>query len=252
MTTGSDYEVRPEELRAVVGNVTHVLLNLYGVIQEVMSLDLAKTNYAVIGAPVSAGDIAMKAETARTLLSILRLLKQINDAAHTVANAYQQTDANVASGYGGRPTVGTGDGSIPSYSSLAVANDAMYSTRDGARPMEAVIEHLRAAGVNPFAHGNVPAWAFDSPSQFANWLDHSGQNGTGLVNVYTATTTPSAMSGRLMPGDVVVMESPAGGSHVYVTGWDGQFYNNGPVTVPDQASNVRVYRPVDATTALWR
>jgi len=37
-----------------------------------------------------------------------------------------------------------------------------------------------------------------------------------------------------------------------VTGWDGQFYNNGPATVPDHAANVRVYRPVDATTDLWR
>jgi len=208
MTTGSEFEIHPEELRSVVGNVTGILLNLYSVVQEMTGMSLTGATFAPIGAQVAAADVAMKAEQATTLLSLLRLLKQINDGVNQVVQAYSRHDDHVAASFGGSP------------------------------------------GSSSSRYTPIPDWAHSNPNQYANWLSRSSDTGIGMVNVYSATAEPSSVHGRLMPGDVMVVEPGSGGdAQIYVMGSDGRFHNG--ATAPNGPSTVHIYRPVDDSTVIW-
>lgn len=208
MTTGSEFEIHPEELRSVVGNMTGILLNLYSVVQEMTGTSLTGSTFAVIGAPVAAADVAMKAEQATTLLSLLRLLKQINDGVNQVVQAYTRHDEHVATSFGGNP------------------------------------------GTSSSRYAPIPDWAYSNPNQYASWLSRSSDTGIGMVNVYSANAVPSSVHGRLMPGDVMVVEPGGGGdAQIYVMGNDGRFHNG--ATAPHSPSTVHIYRPVDDSTVIW-
>lgn len=269
MTTGSRYEVRPEAVRGVVGNVFGTLMQLLATVVEMEGQQLPPTAYGAIGSPVAAASGAMQTQLSRSLRSLLSVLQETNELAQRSAADYEAADLTVAESLGGgaapaaTPTVADAPQGVPvdtgdlggRLAHLVVADSA--GGRGEPQAVDNVVAYLTEAGLGQLRHQPLTDVSFVDATAFADWLDTdpANQERAGLIGVYSGEMTRGdELSGVVQQGDVVVGQPlPAFGDApvVAVAGDDGQLYNHGVVDAAPWLSRVRVYRPIDEASSLW-
>ncbi|GAB3147943.1 hypothetical protein GCM10027290_31900 [Micromonospora sonneratiae] len=257
MTAGSSYNVRPDAVRGVVGNVVGILLQVYSTVMELEALTLAPTKFAKIGSPVASANIAMQGQLVGTMRTLLQLLQEVNDLVHRSANDYEAADRAVAAALGGR--VGELAGPVTSGGEPAGAALAGYAINDSAGAngepgsVGNVLDYLTHARLGDLANRPLTEVTFTDARDFADWLDRSpaNQERVGLLAVYSGSGRD--VSGVVNTGDVVVVQPYVGdsGPVIGVAGANGQLYNHGAVGSAAQFGRVRVYRPMTDATPLW-
>ncbi|HEY0698713.1 MAG TPA: hypothetical protein VGD43_13000, partial [Micromonospora sp.] len=133
MTTGSSYNVRPDAVRGVVGNVVGILLQVYSTVMELERLTLPPTSFAKLGSPVASANIAMQGQLVGTMRTLLQLLQEVNDLVHRSANDYDDADRAVAAALD------------PALADLAGRNDDPELRTCYARELAGVVDRERAA-----------------------------------------------------------------------------------------------------------
>lgn len=270
MTTESRYEVRPEAVRGVVGNVFGTLMQLLGTVVELEQMELPPAAYGAIGAPVASASGAMRTQLIQTLRSLLSVLQETNELAQRSASDYEAADVSVAQSFGGgaRESVAVNPSAVPDgiavpdagglggqLARLVVADSA--GLRAEPHSVGNVVDYLTDAGLGQLRHEPLTDVTFADATAFADWLDAdpAHQERAGLIGVYSAEMTRrEELAGVVQQGDVVVGQPlPAFGDAavVAVTGGDGQLYNHGPVDAAPWLSRVRVYRPIGEASSLW-
>lgn len=254
MTTGQSYNVRPEAVRGVVGNVVGILLQVYSTVSELQRMTIAPLSFARLGSPVASANVAMQGQLVSTMRTLVQLLQEVNTLVHRSANNYGAADDAVATALGGAPTQTTPASGSPAGTALAgfAVND---SAGAGGEPGSVgnVLNYLARAGLGDLATRPLTEVTFTDARDFANWLDHSptNQERVGLLGVYSGTGRDVA--GLVHPGDVVVVQPFTGDPSpvIGVAGADGQLYNHGQVGTTSDLARVRVYRPMTDATPLW-
>lgn len=250
MTTGSSYNVRPDAVRGVVGNVVGILLQAYSTVMELERLTLAPTSFAKLGSPVASANIAMQGQVVGTMRTLLQLLQEINDLVHRSANDYDDADRAVAAALGGAPT-GTGAAPSAALAGYAINDSAGAAGEPGS--VGNILEYLGRAGLGELSARPLTEVTFRDARDFADWLDRSpaNQERVGLLAVYSGSGRD--VSGLVHPGDVVVVQPVVGdgGPVIGVAGAGGQLYNHGAVGSAAEFGRVRVYRPMTDATSLW-
>ncbi len=253
MTSTGQYNVSPEAVRSVVGNVGGIIMQTVNSVLELESMIVAPTSFATIGSAVASANTQLQGRQVTAMRSLLTLLQQVNDLVKRSVDDYDSADQAVATGYGG----GQATGSTPTTSGLwsspagaAVAGQAVAaSTAAAPQPhsVDNVVGYLTNAGVGSAA--GVPT---SSPHDFASWLDASPdhQAGLGVIGVYSGAARGFGdVPGGVRGGDLAVIDPGAGasdpGTMLGVIGNSGQLYNNGLVQ-PDfgAVATLRVYRPM--------
>ncbi len=261
--TQPSYEVRPEAVRSVVGNVTGTLMQILRTVVELEQMELPPSAYGAIGAPVATAGSAMRSQLAENLRSLLSVLQETNELAQRSADDYEAADRSVAVSFGG-----TGDATAPAGAALSGENrlagelagiamaDSGYP-RGEPQSVGNIVDYLTRAGLGQLRGQPLTDVSFPGPTAFADWLDTdpSHQERAGVIGVYSGEMTRrDELSGVVQQGDVVVGQPlPAFGDApvVAVAGADGQLYNHGPVDAAPWLSRVRVYRPIGEASALW-
>lgn len=252
MTSAGQYNVTPEAVRSIVGNVGGIIMQTMTMVLELETMIVAPTSFATIGSAVASANTQMQGQQVATMRSLLTLLQQVNNLVKTSVDAYDTADHAVASGYGGQnATTGTTPTTTGLWSSPTgslVASQAVGSgTGLAAQPgsVTNVVGYLNAAGLGNGA--NVPT---ASPHAFVSWLDASPQNqaGLGVIGVYSGTARGFGdVPGGVHNGDVIAIDTGSSGTtnQLGVIGNSGQLYNNGLVQ-PDfgDVATLRVYRPM--------
>lgn len=271
MTTGSQYEVRPEAVRGVVGNVFGTLMQVLATTVELEGMRLPPAACGAIGSPVAAASGAMQAQLTQNLRSLLSVLQETNTLAQRSADEYEAADLSVAGAYGGgaapagQPPVATPDvatgGQVDAgdlggrLAHLVVADSA--GARGEPQAVDNVVAYLTDAGLGQLRQRPLTEVTFADATAFADWLDTdpTNQERAGLIGVYSGEMTRrEELAGVVQQGDVVVGQPlPAFGDApvVAVAGGDGQLYNHGVVDAAPWLSRVRVYRPIDEASSLW-
>ncbi|MEV5764037.1 WXG100 family type VII secretion target [Micromonospora sp. NPDC052213] len=250
MTTGSSYNVRPDAVRGVVGNVVGILLQAYSTVMELERLTLAPTSFAKLGSPVASANIAMQGQVVGTMRTLLQLLQEINDLVHRSANDYDDADRAVAAALGGAPT-GTDAAPSAALAGYAINDSAGAAGEPGS--VGNILDYLGRAGLGELSARPLTEVTFRDARDFADWLDRSpaNQERVGLLAVYSGSGRD--VSGLVHPGDVVVVQPVVGdgGPVIGVAGAGGQLYNHGAVGSAAEFGRVRVYRPMTDATSLW-
>lgn len=252
MTSTGQYDVSPEAVRSVVGNVGGIIMQTMNSVLELESMIVAPTSFATIGSAVASANTQLQGQQVASMRSLLTLLQQVNDLVKRSVDDYDSADQAVATGYGGQQT-----GTTPTSSDLwsspagaAVAGQAVAAgtgTSPQPHSVSNVVGYLTGAGVGSAA--GVPT---SNPQDFVSWLDASPdhQAGLGVIGVYSGAARGFGdVPGGVHDGDLAVIEPGAGasdpGTMLGVIGNSGQLYNNGLVQ-PDfgAVATLRVYRPM--------
>ncbi len=189
MMTGSSYNVRPDAVRGVVGNVVGILLQVYSTVTELERLTVTPTSFAKLGSPVASANIAMQGQIVGTMQTLLQVLQEVNDLVHRSANDYEAADQAVAAALGGGTATGTGTST----------GDALAG--------HAVNDSAGAAG-EPGSVGNVPEDNWDPTYHSPN--PHPAIVGTTKVGGHEVPTYD--MTGHQPP-----QERPAGNLDQWIT-----------------------------------
>ncbi|BCL12537.1 WXG100 family type VII secretion target [Micromonospora sagamiensis] len=249
MTTGSSYNVRPDAVRGVVGNVVGILLQAYSTVVELERLTLPPTSFAKLGSPVASANIAMQGQVVGTMRTLLQLLQEVNDLVHRSANDYDEADRAVAAALGGGST---GSGAAPSAALAGYAINDSAGAAGEPGSVGNILDYLGRAGLGELSSRPLTEATFRNAGDFADWLDRgpANQERVGLLAVYSGSGRD--VSGLVHPGDVVVVQPAGDGAPVIgVAGAGGQLYNHGAVGSAAESGRVRVYRPMTDATPLW-
>ncbi|WP_405103219.1 WXG100 family type VII secretion target [Micromonospora sp. NBC_01412] len=254
MTTGSSYNVRPDAVRGVVGNVVGILLQAYSTVMELEQLTVAPTSFAKLGSPVASANITMQGQVVGTMRTLLQVLQEVNDLVHRSANDYDDADRAVAAALGGSPAgTGASTGAEPGAALAGYAINDSAGTAGEPGSVGNVLDYLGRAGLGELSARPLTDVTFHDARDFADWLDRSpaNQERVGLLAVYAGSGRD--VSGLVHPGDVVVVQpfTGDGGPVIGVAGANGQLYNHGAVGSAAEFGRVRVYRPMTDATALW-
>lgn len=255
MTSAGQYNVTPEAVRSIVGNVGGIIMQTVNTVLDLEKLVVSPTSFATIGSAVASANTALQTQQVAAMRSLLTLLQQVNNLVKQSVDAYDSADRAIAHGFGGQPTTTgtTPTGTTALFSSpaaAAVAGQAITSGVGGsAQPgsVTNVVGYLAAAGVG--AQSGVPT---SSPHEFVAWLDTSPDNqaGLGVLGVYSGTARGFGdVPGGVQNGDMVIIDPGAGtsgsGTMLGIIGNSGQLYNNGLVQpVFGDVATLRVYRPM--------
>ena len=253
MVSTGQYDVTPEAVRSIVGNVGGIIMQTMNSVLALESMIVAPTSFATIGSAVASANTQLQSQQVAAMRSLLTLLQQVNDLVKRSVDDYDSADQAVATGFGGSTTTGstpTTSGLWSSPAGAAVAGQAVAaSTAAAPQPHSVgnVVGYLTGAGVGSAA--GVPT---SSPHDFASWLDASPdhQAGLGVIGVYSGAARGFGdVPGGVLNGDLAVIDPGAGasdpGTMLGVIGNSGQLYNNGLVQ-PDfgAVATLRVYRPM--------
>ncbi|MCW3815929.1 hypothetical protein ONA91_15910 [Micromonospora sp. DR5-3] len=254
MMTGSSYNVRPDAVRGVVGNVVGILLQVYSTVMELERLTLAPTSFAKLGSPVASANIAMQGQLVSTMRTLLQLLQETNDLVHRSANDYDAADQAVAAALGGGlNSAGESTGPAPSAALAGYAINDSAGAAGEPGSVGNVLDYLSRARLGELSVQPLTDVTFRDARDFADWLDSSpaNQERVGLLAVYSGSGRD--VSGLVHPGDVVVVQPFAAdaGPVIGVAGANGQLYNHGAVGSAAAFGRVRVYRPMTDATPLW-
>lgn len=252
MTSAGQYNVTPEAVRSIVGNVGGIIMQTVNTVLDLEKLVVAPTSFATIGSAVATANTAMQTQQVAALRSLLTLLQQVNNLVKQSVDAYDSADQAVAQAYGGNQTTTATTATLfSSPAASAVAGQAV-SSGIGGTPQPGsvtnVVGYLTSAGVGTSAT-NVPT---SSPQAFVAWLDASPDNqaGLGVLGVYSGAARGFGdVPGGVLGGDMVVIDPGAGangvGPMIGIIGNSGQLYNNGLVQpVFGEVATLRVYRPM--------
>jgi hypothetical protein len=254
MTSPGQYNVTPEAVRSIVGNVGGIVIQAVNTVLDLERLVVPPTSFATIGSAVASANTAVQAQQVVALRSLLALLQQVNNLVKQSVDAYDSADQAIARGYGGQPAaVGTTPASatalFSSPGAAAVAGQAISGSIGGTpQPgsVTNVLGYLTSAGVCPPGSA-VPT---TSPHEFVAWLDASPDNqaGIGVIGVYSGAARGFGdVPGGVLGGDMVIIDAGANGSGTMlgIIGHSGQLYNNGLVQpVFGDVATLRVYRPI--------
>jgi hypothetical protein len=253
MTSPGQYNVTPEAVRSIVGNVGGIIIQSINTVLDLERLVVPPTSFATIGTAVASANTSLQTQQVAALRSLLALLQQVNNLVKQSVDAYDSADQAIAYGYGGRPATTGTTPTNPLFSSpnaAAVAGQAMTGGDGVAQPgsVSNVVGYLTSAGVCT-PSSTVPT---TSPHEFGNWLDASPDNqaGIGVIGVYSGTARGFGdVPGGVLGGDLAIIDPGAGangsGTMLAIIGSSGQLYNNGPVQpVFGDVATLRVYRPV--------
>jgi uncharacterized protein YukE len=261
MTTGVGYQVQPEAVRAIVGRVSSILMQIYSTVQAIERLVLPPSAFATIGSPVASANTTAQSQVAQTLRSLLSVLQQTNSSVNQAANGYTTTDQQVAQSLNGQPTAATA-GSNPVLSppvTTPVTTPVTIPVATGTPgSVGTVVNYLATTRGGSVQTAPPVGVTSGSPVDFVRWLNTTGhQLDAGVVTVYSGDlASGQTLSGVAHPGDVVVLQPAAGmpgsgGGEIGVVGADGQLYNNGPIGTATGPASAWVYRPMNATASLW-
>jgi uncharacterized protein YukE len=256
MVSTGQYDVTPEAVRSIVGNVGGIIMQTVNAVLELESMVVAPTSFATIGSAVASTNTALQAQQVASLRSLLTLLQQVNNLVKSSVDAYDSADQAVSAGYGGQqtgttPTPSTGLWSTPAGAQVA-GQAVSAGTGTSAQPdsVSNVVGYLTSAGVGTQTTG-VPT---SSPHDFVAWLDASPDNqaGLGVIGVYSGAARGFGdVPGGVHDGDMVIIDPGSGatgtgaGTVLGVIGNSGQLYNNGLVQPEFGAvASLRVYRPM--------
>lgn len=254
MTSPGQYNVTPEAVRSIVGNVGGIIMQSVNTVLDLERLVVPPTSFATIGTAVASANTSLQTQQVAALRSLLTLMQQVNNLVKQSVDAYDSADQAIAQGYGGQPgTTGTTPTNtlFSSPNAAAVAGQAMSGSAGGtAQPgsVSNVVGYLTSAGVCT-PNGSVPT---ASPHAFGDWLDASPDNqaGIGVIGVYSGAARGFGdVPGGVLGGDMVIIDPGAGangsGTMLGIIGSSGQLYNNGPVQpVFGDVATLRVYRPI--------
>jgi uncharacterized protein YukE len=251
MTSTGQYNVSPEAVRSVVGNVGGIIMQTMNTVLDLEKMVVAPASFATIGTAVASANTRMQAQQVTAMRSLLSLLQQVNDLVKRSADDYDSSDQAVAAGYGGQQGSTPAPQSTGLFSSSAGAQVAAQAVAAGTGPSStpgsvgSVVGYLTSAGVGSAA--GVPT---SNPHDFVSWLDASPdhQADLGVIGVYSGTARGFGdVPGGVHDGDMVVVDpgSAGSGTALGVIGNSGQMYNNGLVR-PDfgDVATLRVYRPI--------
>jgi uncharacterized protein YukE len=254
MTTAGQYNVTPEAVRSIVGNVGGIIMQSVNTVLDLEKLIVPPTSFATIGSAVASANTAMQTQQVAAMRSLLTLLQQVNNLVKQSVDAYDSADQAVAQAYGGGTPGTTTTATSALFSSpaaAAVAGQAVSGSAGGVpQPgsVTNVVGYLTSAGV-----GNqgvtVPT---ATPHEFVAWLDASPDNqaGLGVLGVYSGAARGFGdVPGGVQNGDMVIIDPGAGasgsGTILGIIGNSGQLYNNGLVQpVFGEVATLRVYRPM--------
>ncbi|HEX5405648.1 MAG TPA: WXG100 family type VII secretion target [Pseudonocardiaceae bacterium] len=256
MVSTGQYDVTPEAVRSIVGNVGGIIMQTMNSVLQLESMIVAPTSFATIGSAVASANTQMQGQQVTAMRSLLTLLQQVNNLVKSSVDAYDSADQAVATGYGGgqpgtTPTTTSGLWSSPAGAQVAGQAVSAGTGTAAAQPnsVSNVVGYLTAAGVGNQGTAAVPT---SSPHDFVSWLDASPDNqaGLGVIGVYSGTARGFGdVPGGVHDGDMVVIDPGTGtsgaGTVLGVIGNSGQLYNNGLVQ-PDfgDVATLRVYRPM--------
>jgi hypothetical protein len=254
MTSPGQYNVTPEAVRSILGNVGGIIMQSVNTVLDLERLVVPPTSFATIGTAVASANTSLQTQQVSALRSLLTLLQQVNNLVKQSVDAYDSADQAVANGYGGQSAT---TGTVPtnplfsSPNAAAVAGQALTAGTGGAAQPGSVgnvVGYLTSAGVcGPDA--TVPT---TSPHDFGTWLDASPDNqaSIGVIGVYSGAARGFGdVPGGVVGGDMVIIDPGAGasgsGTMLGIIGNSGQLYNNGPVQpVFGDVATLRVYRPI--------
>jgi uncharacterized protein YukE len=252
MVSTGQYDVTPEAVRSIVGNVGGIVMQTMNSVLALESMIVAPTSFATIGSAVASANTQMQNQQVTAMRSLLALLQQVNNMVKSSVDAYDSADQAVATGYGGQPsatgtTPTTSTGLWSSPAGAQVAGQAV-AAGTGTSSQPASVSNVVGVG-NQTGTAAVPT---SSPHDFVSWLDASPDNqaGLGVIGVYSGTARGFGdVPGGVHDGDMVVIDPGTGtsgaGTVLGVIGNSGQLYNNGLVQ-PDfgDVATLRVYRPM--------
>jgi hypothetical protein len=260
MVSTGQYDVTPEAVRSIVGNVGGIIMQTVNAVLDLESMVVAPTSFATIGSTVASANTQLQEQQVTSMRSLLKLLQQVNDLVKQSVDAYDSADQAVSAGYGGQtgttagtPAVQTGLWSAPVGAQVAgQAIGAGTGTSTQPDSVSNVVGYLSSAGVGTQGVTGVPT---ASPHEFVAWLDASPDNqaGLGVIGVYSGAARGFGdVPGGVHDGDMVVIDPGGTGSGgtgsatvLGVIGNSGQLYNNGIVQPEFGAvATLRVYRPM--------
>ncbi len=249
-SSAGGYQIRPEAARSAVGNIGGVLAQALGVLQEVAQTLAPQTSFAQIGTGTAVQNTALHAQQVSSLQSLLKVVGQLKTLVSECVRAYEEADSLISRLFGADPTQQAGGSASSGLWATGASGAAALTgtaTVPGTGAVQPVVDHLTQHG--GWDTSTTPAPTFASPRQFADWLDASvdHQAQAGVVGVYTgpATGPDGTLGVTTHTGDVVIAEHGTT-SAVGVQAADGRLYNHGVVSL-DQATTVRVYRPISTT-----
>lgn len=254
MVPTGQFELRPEAVRATVGNVGGIIMQTITVLMDLEAMVVAPTSFATIGDAVASANTAMQGQQVAALRSLLNLLQEVNDHVKQTADAYDSTDRSVARGFGGSATAPgaapTGLWSSPVGAQLAgVAVGDSVGGAGQPHSADTVVGYLARAGLGHADPGSVPT---STPHEFTSWLDASPDNQAqlGVIGVYSGAARGfSDVPGGVHNGDLVVIDPGSGPSGsdltIGIIGNSNQLYNNGLLQPRfGDVATLRVYRPM--------
>jgi hypothetical protein len=262
MVSTGQYDVTPEAVRSIVGNVGGIIMQTVNTVLDLEKMVVAPTSFATIGSAVASANTALQSQQVASLRSLLTLLQKVNDLVKRSVDAYDSADQAVAAGFGGTGTTGTTPTTAALWSTPAGAQVAAQAVASGTGPsahpdsVGTVVGYLASAGLGQSMTG-VPT---SSPHDFLAWLDASPdhQAGLGVIGVYSGAARGFGdVPGGVHDGDMVIVspgtdpnagpDVPGNGAGTVlgVIGRSGQLYNNGLVQ-PEfgPVATLRVYRPM--------
>lgn len=97
MTTSGEYQVDPDEVRALAGSVTAEILQAYNVLQSIRAIP--EPSFGTVGGSAAAATRALRHEMERTLEITLERLNAVNLLLAEAAKSYAELDANAAGSF---------------------------------------------------------------------------------------------------------------------------------------------------------
>lgn len=251
------FRVRPEAMRQVVGGIGALLVHAVRTAVDVGSTTLDARGFGAFGAAVGAAQQDLQSNHVDALDGLLAGLQRVNRDVRRVADAYEQIDHEVATGFGGvRDGLGGATGGLlaglwGSGVGPAVAGYARDHAGAGEpASVDNVVGYLRDGGVGRVADAPLPSDRFAGPTSFADWLDSDPANQThvGVIHVYRGDVRDLAdIPGGVRAGDVVVIDPDVIGvaTAAAAPGAAVPLANHGPLdTDLGHRTSVRVYRPL--------
>ena len=263
-------------MRQVVGGVGALLVHAVRTAVDLGATTLDPAGFGAFGSVVAGAQQELQGRHVDALDALLRGLQRVNGDVRRVADAYEQADHDVATGFGGvtaRGPVAPGTDGLPATAAQAagtgnatggllaglwgsgVGTAVAGYARDhvGAGEPSSVVNvvgYLRDGGVGRVADTPLPTNAFDGPTSFADWLDSdpAHQTHVGVIHVYRGDVRDLAdIPGGVRAGDVVVIDPDVIGvaTAAAAPGTTAALANHGPLD-PDlgHRASVRVYRPL--------
>src|SRR5438128_12171340 len=99
MTSAGQYNVTPEAVRSIVGNVGGVIMQTVNTVLDLEKLVVPPTSFATIGTAVASANTAMQTQQVAAMRSLLSLLQQVNNLVKQSVDAYDTADQAVAQAY---------------------------------------------------------------------------------------------------------------------------------------------------------